>query len=78
MKESNLYQKEYQRKRKQEAVEKYGGKCHVCGESRWELLNFEVDKKPKNRIQIYNWLKKKNWPSGVRLICHNCRRLKTN
>jgi hypothetical protein len=72
--EKNLYQREYQRKRKQEAIKQYGGKCHYCGENRWELLNFQTKEKPENKIQMYNWLKKKGWPKA-KLICQNCNRL---
>ena len=56
-------------------------KCACCGESHIQFLGIDhIDgnggkhkatiKRPGN--QFYSWLKKNNFPSGFRVLCHNC------
>lgn len=67
---------------RREAVSHYGGKCHCCGESRYEFLAIDhannngsehrKSLRPTERREIYVWLKKNGWPEGFRILCHNC------
>lgn len=40
----NEYMRNYYRKQKQAKIKKHGGKCHICGESQIEFLNFKRGK----------------------------------
>lgn len=74
------------RKKKEEVIKAYGGKCACCGED--ELVFLQIDhvnhdgkehraELRKNgggqRSRIYQWLKKHKWPKKrFRLLCVNC------
>ena len=73
--------RKYSRQIRQEALNHYGGKCDCCGEDRYEFL--ALDHINGGGIQhrkqlgwsgnsIAKWLKKNNYPSGFRVLCHNC------
>lgn len=59
----------------------YGGKCACCGETKPEFLAMDhIDgngaahrrKIKKVGLSFYRWLRTNNWPSGYRVLCHNC------
>lgn len=72
------YQKRRYEKYRLEAILRYGGKCACCGEK--ELVFLTIDhvngggsahrKAVGNNIG--NWLRKNGYPSGYRVLCHNC------
>lgn len=63
---------------RREAIEHYGGKCECCGEATYEFLAIDHINggggKHREKIggKIHRWLAKKNYPSGFRVLCHNC------
>jgi hypothetical protein len=57
----------------------YGGKCACCDEERLEFLAIDHIKgggnkhRKTNDVQnIYAWIKRNNFPTGFRVLCHNC------
>ena len=58
----------------------YGGCCACCGESHEEFLVIDHINGggTKHRQEVgsgskfYQWLKKQGFPSGFRVLCHNC------
>jgi len=77
------YMKEYQRNRnrkiREEVIDYYGGKCKCCGENRREFLSIDhiggggtKHRKEIGQQNIYQWLKKNNYPKVFRVLCHNC------
>lgn len=70
-------------KRKLECIEAYGGKCLCCGEEETVFLTLDhVDNNgaehrktlgtAKSGINLYNYLKKNNFPKGFQVLCFNC------
>lgn len=66
---------------KQEAVDRYGGCCICCHETRLPFLTFDhtegngAEHRRTNRAArkfIHRWLKAKGWPSGFQILCWNC------
>ena len=64
----------------------YGGnppKCNCCGESYIEFLGIDHingggGKHRKSiKVLIYSWLKSNNFPTGFRVLCHNCNMAKS-
>ena len=73
--EENKKQRIFQRKQKEKTIIHYGGKCACCGETIIEFLKIEKIKKDdqeKIKLQIAIWLRKKGYPKGYRVLCHNC------
>ena len=79
------YQKNYQRKVRQEAINAYGGRCSCCGETEVYFLAIDHIFGGGNRIQrergeahrggynFYLQLKKLGYPQReYRVLCHNC------
>ncbi len=71
----------YRRKYKYKAIFYYSGgemKCICCGETIYEFLSIDHingggNKHRKEiRKNIGEWLIKNNYPSGYRVLCHNC------
>lgn len=69
------------RKLRQEVLEAYGRKCVCCGQSTEEFLGIDHIKgggtKHRRKLKrygstFYRYLKKKSWPIGYRILCHNC------
>lgn len=70
------------RKLKIDAINAYGGKCDCCGIDNYEFMAIDhiygngnkhrKDNKIGGGQQFYRWLKKQNYPSGFRVLCHNC------
>lgn len=75
-------QKEYRFKVKQLVYSKYCGKdiqCQCCGEKHIEFLSIDHinggGTKLRNehgRGYLYYWLVRNNFPTGYRVLCHNC------
>lgn len=65
---------------KLEILEHYGKKCVCCGESITEFLCIDhIDEggnKQRKKIgggtAFQRWIKKNNFPSNFRILCHNC------
>jgi hypothetical protein len=63
---------------KKQVIEHYGGKCECCGEGEFDFLSIDHINGGgnKHRALIYNhiyiWLRQNNYPSGFRVLCHNC------
>jgi hypothetical protein len=62
------------------AIEAYGGKCLICGETIMELLALDHirDDGAKHRIEAglhgggaYRWVRQNNFPSIFQVLCHN-------
>ena len=78
------YCREYHRRARLEALEHYGGsppKCNCCGETEFMFLTLDhVDgngreMRRKNSIKssgIYEFLRKRGYPEGYRVLCYNC------
>jgi hypothetical protein len=67
------------RQERMEVLQHYGGKCACCGEHRYEFLAIDHingggtkhRKETKNR-PLHKTLKAEGYPSGYRVLCHNC------
>jgi hypothetical protein len=77
------YAKDWRFKLKLETINRYGGTCICCGESRIEFLTIDhMDNNgAEHRKEIksaggvagfYSWLKKNNWPEEYQILCWNC------
>lgn len=64
------------------ALQKYGGtppKCECCSETIYQFLCIDHlngggtrHRKQLGHGNIYEWLRKNNYPSGFRVLCANC------
>ncbi len=67
-----------EKKRRMQCIEHYGGRCECCGEVRYEFLAIDHinggGEKHRKKIgnKIARWLLRNNFPSGFRILCHNC------
>jgi hypothetical protein len=59
-------------------IEKYGGKCAICGEDHWECLSIDhvhgngrKERREKGR-NYYELLMKAPLDPGLRILCFNC------
>lgn len=75
------YRRNSNRRRREEVIAHYGGKCECCGETTYEFLGIDHIEGGggKHRKELatqghtlYTWLKKNNYPEGFRVLCHNC------
>lgn len=64
---------------KLETIKHYGGKCACCGESRHQFLAIDhIHGGGRRHCEslglrgLRGWHKKNNFPSGFRVLCHNC------
>lgn len=73
--------KAYRQRIRMEVIKAYGGKCECCGEPRREFLAIDHIEGGgnKHRKQLrrgghgfHHWLRNNNYPSGFRILCHNC------
>ncbi len=70
----------YTKRLRQEVIDHYGGVCECCGESRIEFLAIDHikgngnqhRKEVKGGTPMLKWIKRNNFPDGLRLLCHNC------
>lgn len=67
------------RKKREIAINAYGGKCACCGESQYEFLAIDhvhgggqKERKILSTQQIVNKVIKLNFPPEYQLLCHNC------
>lgn len=63
------------------AIQRYGGQCSCCGEDIFIFLSIHHVNKDGNKhrrelkkksLNIYEWLKKENYPEGFMVLCRNC------
>jgi hypothetical protein len=77
------YQREWFRKLREAVIHHYGGEtpsCACCGLTDFRILtidHIEGGGKAHRRItgngmSFYRWLQKNGYPSGYRILCHNC------
>lgn len=75
------YQRELRRKWREAALAAYGGVCACCGEERYEFLAIDhIDgggtrERRQNFVNgssVNKWLADRGYPSGYRVLCHNC------
>jgi len=66
-------------KLKREVMSAYGGKCQCCQEQELSFLSIDhinndgaKHRKTVPGNQFYKWLKLNGFPSGYRVLCHNC------
>lgn len=77
--------KQRNRAKRQACLDHYGGHCACCGEKRVEFLAIDHVNGggSKHRLELfgkrnaggpafYSWLKKNGFPTGYRVLCHNC------
>lgn len=64
---------------KMRSINAYGGKCECCGETEPKFLAIDhvegggnLHRKTIKNQTIYAWLRQRNYPSGFRVLCHNC------
>lgn len=81
MERARVYHREHAARQKREVMDKYGGVCACCGESRIEFLAIDHINGGggKHRREtggggsnFYRWLRNNNFPEGFRVLCHNC------
>ena len=84
----NQLQRESRQRLRNEIIDKYGGKCACCDETRKEFLSVDHinGNGCKHRREIgvrtsqefYCWLKQNNYPEGFQVLCFNCNCGKSN
>jgi len=64
---------------RQQAFNGYGGKCGCCGENKFEFLALDhvngggrEERQKLSTRQIADKVIRQNFPSGYRVLCHNC------
>ena len=70
----------YFRVLREEAINTYGKICQCCGESNYEFLCIDHIHGSGNKHRkvvghggrFYKWLRDRVWPTGYRVLCHNC------
>jgi hypothetical protein len=75
------YQRELRRRRREDALTAYGGRCTCCGETAYEFLTIDHPDGGgrKEREGLHMWgsafighLARQGYPPGYRVLCHNC------
>lgn len=74
--------KDARKRIRDEILQAYGGdhpKCTCCNEDRYHFLALDHVDGGGNRQHkelggggFYNWVRKNNYPPGLRILCHNC------
>ena len=78
--QKNIHSKTHREKLRKQALAAYGNKCQCCNENTYEFLVIDHinggggahRKELGTSLQVYRWLRKQNYPSGFRVLCHNC------
>lgn len=78
--ELNIRRVESMRRLRLEVLEHYGRVCACCGESALEFMSIDHvnggGSKHRKELglgsRIERWLKHNNFPTGFRILCHNC------
>lgn len=71
------------RRLKKEVISAYGGRCQCCGEEELTFLAIDHENGGGNKhreeefngfggAHFYRWLRRRGYPSGYRVLCHNC------
>ena len=66
------------RKQREIIIKAYGGKCECCGESQYEFLAIDhISGGGRHQMErltggYLRWFIRNNFPSGYRILCHNC------
>lgn len=74
------YERQYALRRRLELLERYGGKCACCGETRYQFLAIDHinggggkhRRTETGATNIGYYLRKQGFPEGYRVLCHNC------
>jgi hypothetical protein len=75
------YDRAYSRRVREEVIRRYGGKCKCCGIDNYEFLSIDHIKgnglKHRRKLNIEGqkfifWLRRKSYPKGFQILCHNC------
>jgi len=68
--------RKWERKIREEAIAYYGPNCACCLEGQFEFLSIRriEDNAPVEGPHTPDpyWLKRKGWPDGFHVLCHNC------
>lgn len=68
----------WSRKVRSEVLAHYGGRCACCNEACLSFLGInhiqdgDNQHRKSRRTPLYPWLKKNKFPTGFRVLCHNC------
>ena len=69
----------YRHKIRRETLAAYGNKCQCCGETRNEFLAIDhingdgaAHRREIGRGNLLPWLRRKGYPAGFQVLCHNC------
>lgn len=76
------YNKTYEKALRLEVLHHYSNgnpQCACCRESHYEFLAIDhingggnIERKREHTTKIYSFLKRKNYPDGYQILCHNC------
>ena len=79
---ASIYTKKYRTKCRYEAIKYYSNGtmcCACCGENHYEFLSIDhingggdLMRRTLGHGNISQWLKSRDFPSGYRVLCHNC------
>ncbi len=80
--QSRTYHREYHKRIRMEAISYYSNHtmcCFCCGENRIEFLSIDhiagggsKHRAHIGRSNLAHWLKARDYPTGYRVLCHNC------
>lgn len=72
----------WKRQVRDQAIERYGGRCACCGETERLFLQLDHIDGGGNQHRrelggngaylLATWLKRNNWPEGFQVLCANC------
>src|SRR5438128_3119483 len=78
----NQHMKASNAKVRNEVFDHYGRRCACCGESELAFLSIDHEAGGGNQhrksigikagVHFYRWLRKQGFPTGYRVLCHNC------
>ena len=63
---------------RREVLAAYGSKCQCCGETEFQFLAVDhidgggAKHRRETSNNVYQWLKKHDYPTGYQILCHNC------